>query len=193
VHLHFRSAYELLAATILAAQCTDERVNQVTPELFRRYPNPARLAKADANELEELIRSTGFYRSKAKSLLGMAKALVERFGGQVPETVEQLTTLPGVGRKTANVLVGACFGRPALIVDTHVKRVAARLGLTSQTDPDKIEAELQAIVPPESQTRFSWLIGEHGRRICTARKPLCLRCPVRRLCPFPDKAQAAYD
>jgi endonuclease-3 len=191
VHLHFRDAYELLAATILAAQCTDERVNQVTPELFRRHPNPASLAQADQGELEQMVRPTGFYRNKAKSLLGMARALVERFGGRVPETIEELITVPGVGRKTANVLAGACFGRPAIIVDTHLKRVTARLGLTEETDPDRIESDLRPLIPENNQTRFSWVIGEHGRRVCVARKPLCDRCPVRRLCPFPRQRQGA--
>ncbi len=189
VHLHFRNAFELLAATILAAQCTDERVNQVTPALFDRYPDPAGLAAAEQGELEVMIRSTGFYRNKARSLLGMARALTERFGGKVPETIEEMVTIPGVGRKTANVLLGACFGRPAIVVDTHLKRVTARLELTAENDPDRIEADLRSIIPEKSQTRFSWLIGEHGRRICVARKPLCDICPVRQLCPFPDKDQ----
>jgi endonuclease-3 len=187
VHLHFGSAFQLLAATILAAQCTDERVNQVTPALFRRYPDPASLAGAEQGELEELVRSTGFYRNKSRSLLGMARSLVERFGGRVPEAIEELITIPGVGRKTANVLLGACYGQPAIIVDTHLKRVTARLGLTDQSDPDKIEVDLRSIILQNDQTRFSWVIGEHGRRICTARKPLCESCPVRRLCPYPKQ------
>jgi endonuclease-3 len=189
VHLHFRNAFELLAATILAAQCTDERVNQVTPALFARYPEPASLAAAEQGDLEALIRSTGFYRNKARSLLGMARALSERFGGKVPETIEELITVPGVGRKTANVLIGACFGAPAIVVDTHLKRVTARLALTAESDPDRIEADLRAIIPEKNQTRFSWLIGEHGRRVCVARKPLCASCPVRRLCPFPQQGR----
>lgn len=187
VHLDFRNAFQLLAATILAAQCTDERVNQVTPALFARFPDPAALARAEPAELEALIRSTGFYRNKAKSLLGMARALVERFGGKVPETIEELVGLPGVGRKTANVLLGACFGRPAIVVDTHLKRVSARLGLADAPDPDKVEARLRALVPESGQTRFSWVIGEHGRRVCAARRPRCPECPVRALCPYPDK------
>jgi endonuclease-3 len=187
VHLDFRDAFQLLAATILAAQCTDERVNQVTPALFARFPDAARLAQAGQAELEEMIRSTGFYRNKAKSLLGMARALVERFSGQVPETIEELVTIPGVGRKTANVLLGACFGQPAIVVDTHLQRVTARLGLALERDPDKVEAELRALVPEASQSRFTWVIGEHGRQVCAARKPRCPECPVRRLCPYPDK------
>ena len=187
VHLKFGNPFELLAATILAAQCTDERVNQVTPALFKKFPDAARLARARQEELEGIVRSTGFYRNKAKSLLGMSRALVERFGGQVPRTVEELVTIPGVGRKTANVLLGACFGRPAIVVDTHLKRVTARLGLAFDADPDKIELELQQLVPERDRTRFSWVIGEHGRRVCAARKPRCPECPVRELCPYPDK------
>ncbi len=190
VHLYFRDAFQLLAATILAAQCTDERVNQVTPALFARFPDAARLSQAGQQELEEMIRSTGFYRNKAKSLLGMAQALVERFAGRVPETIEELVAIPGVGRKTANVLLGACFGQPAIIVDTHLKRVAVRLGLAFEEDPDRIEAELRALVPSGKQTLFSWVIGEHGRRVCAARKPRCPECPVRKLCPYPDKTSA---
>ena len=189
VHLDFRDAFQLLAATILAAQCTDERVNQVTPALFARFPDAAHLAQAGQAELESMIRSTGFYRNKAKSLSGMARALVERFGGRVPESIEELVTVPGVGRKTANVLLGACFGKPAIIVDTHLKRVTARLGLASERDPDRIEEELRALMPGPQQTRFSWVIGEHGRRVCAARKPRCPECPVRALCPFPDKTE----
>jgi len=187
VHLAFRDAFQLLAATILSAQCTDERVNQVTPALFARFPDAARLAEAGQAELEELVRSTGFYRNKARSLQGMARALVERFGVRVPETLEELITIPGVGRKTANVLLGACFGQPAVVVDTHLKRVTARLGLAFEQDPDRIEAELRALVPEAEQTRFSWVVGEHGRRVCAARKPRCPECPVRTLCPFPGK------
>ena len=187
VHLDFRNAFQLLAATILSAQCTDERVNQVTPALFARFPDPARLAKAGQAELEQMIRSTGFYRNKAKSLLGMARVLVERFGGKVPETIEELVTIPGVGRKTANVLLGACFGQPAIVVDTHLKRVTARMGLTEEADPDRIESDLRPLIPENKQTLFSWVIGEHGRQVCAARKPRCPDCPMRRLCPYPNK------
>ena len=187
VHLKFGNPFELLAATILAAQCTDERVNQVTPALFRKFPDAARLAKARQEQLEEMVRSTGFFRNKAKSLLGMSRALTERFEGQVPRTIEELVSIPGVGRKTANVLLGACFGRPAIVVDTHLKRVTARLGLAFDEDPDKIELELQELVPERDRTRFSWVIGEHGRQMCAARKPRCPECPVRELCPYPDK------
>jgi len=189
VHLAFRDAFQLLAATILSAQCTDERVNQVTPALFARFPDAARLAEAGQAELEELVRSTGFYRNKARSLQGMARALVERFGVRVPETLEELITIPGVGRKTANVLLGACFGQPAVVVDTHLKRVTARLGLAFDQDPDRIEAELRALVPEAEQTRFSWVVGEHGRRVCAARQPRCPECPVLKLCPYPHKPE----
>jgi endonuclease-3 len=187
VHLVFRDAFQLLAATILAAQCTDQRVNQVTPALFARFPDAARLAQAGQAEVEELVRSTGFYRNKAKSLLGMARTLVERFAGKVPETIAELVTIPGVGRKTANVLLGACFGQPAIVVDTHLKRVTARLGLAREQDPDRIEEELRALVPEADQTRFTWVIGEHGRRACAARRPRCPECLVRKLCPYPEK------
>jgi endonuclease-3 len=187
VHLDFRNAFQLLAATILAAQCTDERVNQVTPALFARFPDPPGLAKADPAELEAMIRSTGFYRNKARSLLGMARALVERFGGEVPRSIEELVSIPGVGRKTANVLLGACFGQPAIVVDTHLKRVSARLGLADAPDPDRVETRLRALVPEARQTRFTWVVGEHGRRVCAARKPRCPECPVRALCPYPQQ------
>jgi endonuclease-3 len=189
VHLAFRDAFQLLAATILSAQCTDERVNLVTPALFARYPAAAALAKASQPEVEVLVRSTGFYRNKARSLLGMARALMERFGGRVPERLEELVTIPGVGRKTANVLLGACFGQPAIVVDTHLKRVTERLGLASERDPDKVEAELRVLVSEDRQTRFTWVIGEHGRRVCAARKPRCFECPVRALCPFSEKTE----
>jgi endonuclease-3 len=190
VHLDFRNPFQLLAATILAAQCTDQRVNQVTPALFARFPDAGSLARAGREELEALIRPTGFYRSKARSLLGMARALAERFGGRVPESMEELVGLPGVGRKTANVLLGACFGQPAIVVDTHLKRVASRLGLADAPDPDKVEARLRELIPAQRQTRFTWVVGEHGRQVCAARKPRCPACPVRALCPFPDKTGA---
>jgi endonuclease-3 len=189
-HLDFRSPFELLTATILAAQCTDETVNHVTLELFRRYPDAAHLARADQRELEGMIRSTGFYRNKAKSLLGMARSLQQEFGGTMPERVEELTRLPGVGRKTANVVAGNCFGVPAIIVDTHLKRVVGRLELSDESDPDKIERSLWELVPEDRRTRFSLVINEHGRRICVARKPLCGQCKVNHLCPYPRKAAA---
>ena len=178
------NAYELLAATILSAQCTDERVNQVTPALFERYPDARALAAADQEELEQLIRPTGFFRNKAKSLLGMARAVVERHGGEVPNTMDTLHELPGVGRKTANVVLGNAFGvDEGVVVDTHVRRVSQRLGLTKHEDPEKIEQDLMELVPREDWTDFSHLLIFHGRRICVARKPKHDQCSLCELCP----------
>jgi endonuclease-3 len=162
-------------------------VNKVTPELFRRYPDPPSLAAADRETVEGLVKSTGFYRNKTKSLLAMAGALVERFGGRMPDSVEELVELPGVGRKTANVIAGNCYGTPAIIVDTHFKRLSGRLGLSAESDPDKIERDLWAVVPESDRTRFSLVINEHGRRVCAARKPRCPECRIATLCPYPDK------
>jgi endonuclease III len=184
--LDYKSPFQLLVATILAAQCTDERVNMVTPSLFKRYPTPKALAGADTAELEGIIRSTGFFRAKAKSLKGMAEALATRFPRRFPDTMDELLTLPGVGRKTANVVLGTCFGQPAIIVDTHVRRVAGRLGLTESTDPEKIELDIQARVKTKDWTAFSNALTFHGRRICAARKPDHDGCPVRDLCPSSD-------
>jgi endonuclease-3 len=188
-HLDFRNAFELLVATILAAQCTDEMVNKVTPELFRKYPDAAALATAEPAALEQMIRSTGFYRNKARSLLNMARAVQAQFKGKLPESVEELVRLPGVGRKTANVVAGNCYGLPAIIVDTHFKRVIGRLGLSDETNPDKIERSMWDLVPEENWTRLSMVVNEHGRRICAARKPLCPSCAIADLCPFPDKTK----
>jgi endonuclease-3 len=187
-HLDFRNAFELLVATILAAQCTDEMVNKVTPELFSRYPDPGALAAARPEDLERLIRSTGFYKNKARSLLNMARAIREQYKGKLPVTVEELIKLPGVGRKTANVVAGNCYGTPAIIVDTHFKRVIGRLGLSDQTNPDKIEFSMWELVPEPKRTRFSLIVNEHGRRVCTARKPLCPQCVIADLCPYEDKS-----
>jgi endonuclease-3 len=189
--LAFGSPFELLVALILAAQCTDERVNRVTATLFSTYPCPAALAHAPRAELEAAIRTTGFFRSKAKALQACAAALIARFGGEVPERLEDLLTLPGVGRKTANILIGNAFGRPAIGVDTHVMRLAQRLGLTRHTDPDRIEADLTAIVPRTDQVRFCHLLQFHGRRICVARAPRCPQCPIEDLCPYPQKTRPA--
>ena len=183
--LDFKNPYELLTATILSAQCTDARVNTVTPGLFEAYPSPREMAEAKPEELEEKIRSTGFFRQKAKSLLGCCGEIVEKFGGEVPDTMEDLTTLAGVGRKTANVVLGNCFGQPALTVDTHFKRLTARLELTSQSDPEKIEYELAELIPAGEQTAFSHRIILHGRAVCNARKPNCAECVLRKDCPFP--------
>ncbi len=189
--LDHRSPFELLVATILAAQCTDERVNQVTPELFSRYPTPHAMAAADVADLEAIVRSTGFFHSKAKSIHGASAEIAERFGGKLPQTMEELVTLPGVGRKTANVVLGTSFGTPSIIVDTHVRRVASeRLALADSGDPDEIEQELQPLVPRPQWTRFSHALTFHGRRCCYARKPDCPRCPVALLCPFPLKTAA---
>ena len=187
-HLDFRNAFELLVATILAAQCTDEMVNRVTPEVFRRFPDPSSLASAETAELEQMIRSTGFYRNKAKSLLNMARSVQEQFRGALPRSVEELVRLPGVGRKTANVVAGNCYGLPAIIVDTHFKRVIGRLRLSDETNPDKIERSMWPLVPEQTRTRFSMVVNEHGRRICSARKPLCPNCMIADLCPFPGQS-----
>lgn len=184
--LNHRSALELLAATILSAQCTDERVNLVTPALFRRYRKAADYAMADENELAELIRSTGFFRNKTRSLIGLGRALVERHAGKVPDTMEALFELPGVGRKTANVVLGTWFSQPAIPVDTHVKRLSGRLAFTGETDPVKIEFELQKLFPKKEWTFSSHALIWHGRRVCFARKPDCGNCPLRSDCPFPD-------
>ena len=185
--LNYGNAFELLIATILAAQCTDERVNQVTVELFTCYPDPHSMSRAPQEELEELIRSTGFFRNKARGIRGASQGLVERFDGKMPGTIEELTSLTGVGRKTANVVAGRCFGVPAVIVDTHLKRVAARLGLSEAKNPDKMEMELRELIPEDIQTRFSQVCNLHGRYCCKARKPECPRCVVTDLCSFPDK------
>ena len=177
------SPYELLVATILSAQTTDERVNQVTPALFARYPTPAELAGAEPAELERLIHSTGFFRSKARSLMGMARAIEERFGGEVPAAMEDLVTIPGVGRKTANVVRSVGFGLPGLPVDTHVGRLSRRLGLTAQVDPVKVEAELDAMVPAPERGGLSLRLILHGRQVCAARRPRCEVCVLADFCP----------
>lgn len=183
IALEFSNPLELLVATILSAQCTDVRVNEVTKTLFKKYPDARAYAAADPTELELDIRPTGFYRNKAKSLIGCAKAIVMHHGGEVPRTMEELTALPGVGRKTANVVLGNAFGIPGLVVDTHVKRVSFRLGWTMQSDPVKIEADLCRLLPREKWTQASHLLIFHGRRICKAPIPLCSACPVLAACP----------
>jgi endonuclease-3 len=182
--LDHEDPYQLLVATILSAQCTDKRVNMVTPDLFRRYPGAPALADANPDELENAIKSTGFFRNKTKSLLGMARALVERHGGEVPDSMEELTELPGVGRKTANVILGNAFDKNlGIVVDTHVTRLANRFGLTRETDPVKIEEDLMPLFPPEQWTMVSHLLIEHGRQICIARAPKCEICPLNDICP----------
>jgi endonuclease-3 len=182
--LDFRSPFELLCATILSAQCTDKRVNMVTPDLFRRWPNAAALAVAAQDDVEAVIKSTGFFRSKAKSLVGMARALVASHGGEVPSEMNALTALPGVGRKTANVLLGNAFERnEGIVVDTHVARLAARLGFTAETDPVQIEQALMPLFDRDGWARLSHLLIWHGRRVCDARKPRCAECTLTDRCP----------
>jgi endonuclease-3 len=182
--LDHANAYQLLAATILSAQCTDKRVNEVTPALFRRYPTPDALADADPGELEAMIRPTGFFRNKTKSLLGMANDVVERFRGKIPRTLDELVTLPGVGRKTANVVLGVAFDTPeGVVVDTHVGRVSRRLGLTKHDDPVKVEHDLMREFPREHWTALSHLLIFHGRRVCVARRPRCGACVLNDICP----------
>lgn len=182
--LDFQSPFQLLVATILSAQCTDRRVNMVTPALFAAYPDAAALATARLEDVEELVRSTGFFRSKAKSLVGMATGLVEHHGGEVPADMDALVRLPGVGRKTANVILGNAFHvAVGVVVDTHVQRVAGRLGLTHGTDPVKIEQELMRDFPREQWTMLAHLLIFHGRRICDARRPRCEECTLRDICP----------
>jgi endonuclease-3 len=181
--LDHRGPFELLVATILAAQCTDERVNRVTPALFGRFPDAAAMAASDPAELESLVRSTGFFRAKAKSIRGAAETLARRFADGFPSRMADMLTLPGVGRKTANVVLGTCFGQPAIIVDTHVRRVSQRLGLATSDDPDEIERQIQDLLPSERWTGFSHQLTFHGRRRCHARKPDCRSCTLADLCP----------
>lgn len=185
--LNYRDPYELLVATILSAQCTDERVNKTTPAFFERFPGPAELAGGEAAEVEELIRSTGFFRNKAKSLLGMARAVVERPDGDVPDNLKELVKLPGVGRKTANVVLGNAFDVPGVVVDTHVGRIARRIGWSREKNPEKVERDLMKIWPRERWTRLGHQLIAHGRTLCQARKPLCGDCFARPYCDFGAK------
>jgi endonuclease-3 len=187
IALRFTNPFELLIATILSAQCTDVKVNQVTVDLFKKYHSAKEYAEVDLAKLEEEIRPTGFYRNKAKSIQKCCQELMKRFGGEVPKTLEELITLPGVGRKTANVILGNAFGIPGIVVDTHVQRVSQRIGLTKNDDPVKIEFDLMEIVPKEKWTHFSNLLIWHGRRTCIARKPLCEQCPIRKWCDYGSK------
>ena len=182
-HLNFDGPFELLIGCILSAQCTDKRVNEVTPELFKKYPTPHEFARADQGVLEQEIDSCGFFRAKTKSILNCSKALVEEYGGEVPRTMDELTKLAGVGRKTANVVLGNYFGTPGIIVDTHIKRLSTRLNLTTNSDPTKIEYALNEIIPQEKWTFFSNSLGDHGRTVCYARKPMCGDCMISHLCP----------
>jgi len=185
--LRHGSALELLVATVLSAQCTDQRVNLVTPALFAKYPTAKDYADADPAQLEELIHATGFFRNKAKAIIGLAQALVEKHGGEVPDTMDDLVKLPGVGRKTANVLLSVWFRRPAIPVDTHVQRLAGRLELTKETDPVKIEFALREILPEDDWSFVATALIRHGRRVCSARNPQCDACALGRDCPFPKR------
>ena len=181
--LDYNTPLELLVATILSAQCTDVRVNMVTPGLFARYPKAIDFAAADQHELEQVIASTGFFRNKARSIISCCKALVAEHQGEVPSTIEELVKLAGVGRKTANVILGNAFGVPGITVDTHVGRVSRRLGLTKQTDPEKVERDLMALLPKKEWTMFSHRMIFHGRQVCQARKPKCEECLLAKICP----------
>ncbi len=187
--LNFTTPLELLIALILAAQCTDARVNQVTATLFKKYRTPEDWTGLIRSTLETEIRTTGFYRNKAKAIQECCQELVNRFGGRVPNKIEDLVSLPGVGRKTANILMGNAFGQPAIGVDTHLGRLAQRLGLTTETNPDKIEIDLNPLVPNRTKVRFCHLLQAHGRAICLARKPDCPACPMNHLCPYPVQAK----
>jgi endonuclease-3 len=178
-----KDALQLLIATILSAQCTDARVNMVTPALFARYPDARSFATANPSELEEMIRSTGFFRNKARNIIACCRALVEQHGGEVPATMEELVPLPGIGRKTANVILGNAFGVPGITVDTHVARLSYRLELTTHTDPVKIERDLMRLIPKKEWTMFSHRLIFHGRQVCFARKPLCDQCVLLQVCP----------
>ncbi len=185
--LDYEKGYELLFATRLAAQCTDERVNKITPALYSRYPTLAAIAAADITELEEIIRSCGFYHSKASDIIKCANVLIDVFGGRVPDTMEELISLPGVGRKTANLILGDVFGKPAVVVDTHCIRLTNRIGLVDNLkDPTKIEMELRELLPPEKSSDFCHRMVLHGRAVCPARKPLCEKCCIRHACAYFD-------
>jgi endonuclease III len=185
--LAYSTPFELLIATILSAQCTDKQVNRVTATLFKKYRGPGDFLSVPVSELEEDIRPTGFYRNKAKSITGCCRGLMDLYKGEVPGTMDELLKLPGVGRKTANCVLGAVFGVPGVVVDTHVKRLAGRLGLTASEDPDRIETDIQKILPEDRWRRFSDILIYHGREVCTAKKPAHDRCPVKDLCPSSDK------
>ncbi|MCI0449102.1 MAG: endonuclease III [Chlorobi bacterium] len=186
-HLNYDNPFQLLVSTILAAQCTDERVNAVMGPMYKKYKIPGDFLKVKPEQLEKELSSINFYRNKTKSVINCSKALVEKHNGKVPRTMDELTALAGVGRKTANVVLGNCFGVPAIMTDTHLNRVTQRLGLVDTDVPDKIEAELKQIIPENKQVKFSHVIGEHGRQICKARKPLCDDCAINSYCPSKGK------
>jgi endonuclease III len=192
--LNFANPLQLMIGTILSAQSTDKRVNEITPALFRKYPSAQAFAKANPAELENDIRSTGFFRSKTRSIRGACQVLMERFGGKLPKTMDELLELPGIGRKSANVILGAAFGIPSgIVVDTHMTRLAERLQLSAHQDPAKIERDLNALVPPAHWIFFSQAMVLHGRYICVARKPRCWECELIKICPYPDKELAPSD
>jgi len=191
--LNHRSAWELLVATILSAQCTDARVNMVTPELFKRFPTPAAMAEASTAELEEMIRTTGFFRNKSKSIQGAGRVITEKFGGKVPQTMEELLTVPGAARKTANVVLGSWYGiAVGVVVDTHVLRLSRRLELTKNDDPVKVEQDLMQVIPQKKWIEFSHQMIYHGRQICVARNPRCADCTLERLCNSSDKTWSSH-
>jgi endonuclease-3 len=191
--LHHRNAWELTVATILSAQCTDVRVNLVTPALFKAFPTPKAMAAASLPEIEELIRTTGFFRNKAKSIQGAARLVTEEFGGKIPQTMEEILRLPGVARKTANVVLGSWYGiAVGVVVDTHVMRISRRLELTKETKPEKIERDLMKIIPQDRWINFSHELIHHGRRICVARKPRCVDCTLEKLCHSKDKTWSSH-
>ncbi|HOZ71825.1 MAG TPA: endonuclease III [Spirochaetales bacterium] len=181
--LSYRNCFELLIAVILSAQCTDEQVNKVTPALFEAYPTPGDLAEASLADVESLVRTTGFFRAKAANIVGAATIIARDLGGTVPDTIEELVKLPGVGRKTANLIVSVCFGKPGIVVDTHVLRTARRLGLAPTDDPGKSERMLGAALPESMWTAFSYALNRHGKYVCRARRPLCAECPLAGICP----------
>lgn len=189
--LHFQTPFQLLVATILAAQCTDEKVNQITPILFQKYPTITDLAQAPQEEVEAIIRPTGFFRNKARHIIAAARAIVDNYGGEVPSTMEELVTLPGVARKTANIVLSSAFRRAeGIAVDTHVKRLAQRLGLSAHQDPNRIEQDLMAIVPRLDWLDFNYLLVDHGRAVCQARRPRCRECVLKDLCPSAEIASS---
>jgi endonuclease-3 len=181
--LDYNSAFQLLVATVLSAQCTDKRVNQTTPALFKKFPNPKRMAKADLKDIQRLVKSTGFFRAKAKNIKGLSNKIMEEFDGDVPSNLEDLISLPGVGRKTANVVLGHAFGIPGITVDTHFGRLSRRFGWSKQNDPVKVEFEVGELIPEKEWTNLSQRMIWHGRRVCHSRKPACGACPLAKLCP----------
>jgi endonuclease-3 len=181
--LDYNSAFQLLVATVLSAQCTDKRVNQTTPALFKKYPNPKKMAKADLKDIQRLVKSTGFYRAKAKNIKTLSNKIMEEFGGDVPSNLDDLITLPGVGRKTANVVLGHAFGIPGITVDTHFGRLSRRFGWSKQNDPVKVEFEVGELIPEKEWINLSQRMIWHGRRVCHSRKPACGACPLAKLCP----------